>query len=86
MAVTLIVSDFNVEIADYNKSSYQRKLSDTKTSALSEYIKELYYVVYDKSGKEVKRLYQFIENGNFGCLKDSLPKGDYIVVVVGLWY
>ncbi|MDB5011817.1 MAG: hypothetical protein JWQ25_19, partial [Daejeonella sp.] len=29
------------------------------------------------------RLYQFIEDENFGCLKDSLPKGDYTVVIIG---
>jgi len=83
VAVTLNVDEFNVEVTNFDtKATTVKNVKTSKSSGLSDKIKELYYVVY-KAGKEVKRKYQFSTDENFGCLKDSLPKGDYTVIVVG---
>jgi hypothetical protein len=67
------------------KQNFEKIASITSDSEpLKKYISNLYYMVYDAKGLEVKRIRYNSSYGNFGIIMDTLSKGVYDIVLVGV--
>jgi len=64
-----------------NSTNNKLKVNSLKTSAITDYLKVLYYFVFDTGGKLVHSLTQDSTAANFGAISDNLPLGTYTVVI-----
>jgi len=77
--VNLNLSGFTETISNSTKSKLQ--VNDLKTNAVTDYLKELYYIVYGSNGVVLHSLTQDSTTANFGNISDNLPSGTYTVAI-----
>lgn len=75
--ISFTASGFNQSVTDYSKSK-----GNSVSSNLRDYVEELFYVVFDSTGTEIRRVNQGSINSEFGLIKDSLASGNYTVVII----
>ncbi|SHM17727.1 FimB/Mfa2 family fimbrial subunit [Mucilaginibacter sp. OK098] len=77
--VNLNLSGFTETISNSIKSKPQ--VNGLRTDAVTNYLKVLYYFVFDPNGQVLHSLVQDSTNANFGNISDNLPSGTYTVVI-----
>ena len=77
--VNLNLSGFTETISNSTKSKLQ--VNGLKTDAVTDYLKILYYYVFDSNGVMLHSIIQDSTSANFGNISDNLPSGTYTVAI-----
>ncbi|HEY1055067.1 MAG TPA: hypothetical protein VGE24_08025 [Emticicia sp.] len=71
-------------IGEFKQNFAKLSSATSDSEPLTKYISNLYYVLYDIDGSEIKRINYHSGDEGFGIITDTLPAGVYDAVLIGV--